>query len=192
MIKFEMKILKKPEPEQVQSKSAVILFSFMVILMIANVQLLLHYYKDWTFVEGVYCWFITFTTIGFGDYVATHINDLPDSIKVLSKNNTATHFNKDGSVDAVETTVNFVIGVLAALFYVLGLCIVSGVINSIMAAMEERKYHSSCAKCVPGPRGRRQEQIDTPELDTDTTHLGMDNVTSRKGNTGSLSVLDIK
>ena len=40
-------------------------FSFLIILM-AGVSTTL---ENWTFGEGLYVWFVTFTTIGFGDYI---------------------------------------------------------------------------------------------------------------------------
>ena len=37
-----------------------------LILLMAGVSI---HYDKWTFVEGMYVWFVTFTTIGFGDYI---------------------------------------------------------------------------------------------------------------------------
>ena len=66
--KFESKLFKRAHPEKVETKSAVILFFLMVIFIVANGRLVMST-QGWTFVESVYFWFVTLTTIGFGDYV---------------------------------------------------------------------------------------------------------------------------
>ena len=66
--KFERKILHTPVPKNLQTKSAVTVFFVLNFLMIIN-GLILMYLEDWTFVEGMYFWFITYTTMGFGDYL---------------------------------------------------------------------------------------------------------------------------
>ena len=66
--KFESKLLKRPEPNQMQAKSAVFLVSLMAVLIVVNGSLMMPVF-NWSLVEGVYFWFITLTTIGFGDYV---------------------------------------------------------------------------------------------------------------------------
>ncbi|CAH3122349.1 unnamed protein product, partial [Pocillopora meandrina] len=78
--KFEKEILKRPEPKQMQTKSAVILFSFMVLLIVVSALCIRD--SNWSFVEGIYFWFVTFTTIGFGDYILWK----PTRIKKLSLN----------------------------------------------------------------------------------------------------------
>jgi len=138
--KFEKKILKRPEPKLVQRKSALISVALMVLLMLECALLVTHL-LDWTFIEGLYFWFITFTTIGFGDYV------ISDMIKVPSYNKSTLNIslyqeNKDESVEGY--VYNF-LGMLNCLF---GLCIVSSVLNSIMACIEEAgRCRSRCFGC---------------------------------------------
>lgn len=119
--KFEKKILKRPEPKRVQTKSA------------------LTHSLDWTFIEGLYFWFITFTTIGFGDYVISNI-DVP-SYNKLTFNISSHQENKDESVDL------HIDNILNMLNCLIGLCIVSSVLNSIMASIEERTCRPRCFGC---------------------------------------------
>lgn len=42
--------------------------------------------EDWSFLESLYAWFTTFTTIGFGDYIHLDIVHLKDSTRGYVKN----------------------------------------------------------------------------------------------------------
>lgn len=138
--KFEKKILKRPEPKRVQTKSA------------------LTHSLDWTFIEGLYFWFITFTTIGFGDYVISNI-DVP-SYNKLTFNISSHQENKDESVDL---HIDNILNMLNCLF---GLCIVSSVLNSITASIEERTCRPRCFGCCNRKIQDHvnNEQNNTPEL----------------------------
>lgn len=138
--KFEKKILKRPEPKRVQTKSA------------------LTHSLDWTFIEGLYFWFITFTTIGFGDYVISNI-DVP-SYNKLTFNISSHQENKDESVDL------HIDNILNMLNCLIGLCIVSSVLNSIMASIEERTCRPRCFGCCNRKIQDHvnNEQNNTPEL----------------------------
>ena len=121
-----------------ETKSAAVLFVLMVFLIAANGLLMMHT-QDWTFVEGVYFWFVTLTTIGFGDYVPEKQakSQLPIYI-------TEQHANK-----AMKTSFKIFSGIFITTYAVIGLCVVSSVLNSIMAAMEKSKCHPPCPGCVP-------------------------------------------
>ena len=141
--KFEKKALKIVEPKHVQSKSAAILVTLMLVLMVAN-SFLTKLLQGWTFIEGVYYWFITFTTIGFGDYVFHQ----PQKIKQLSVNSSGKFLTKE-DVDEKELVFAVVQKKLITLYSLLGLCIVASVLNSIMAAIEERRCAPPCPGCLP-------------------------------------------
>ena len=111
--KFETKILKRPEPlKRLQTKSAVFLFSLMMVLIVVSGVSLMHL-VGWSVVEGVYFWFVTFTTIGFGDYVSYK----PQRIKELSINSSDNHENKIKNSIIVYNTV-FTVYFVCALFQV--------------------------------------------------------------------------
>ena len=136
--KFEKKILKRPEPKRVQTKSAMILVALMVVLMVGS-ALFVTNLLDWTFIEGLYFWVITFTTIGFGDYVISNI-DVP-SYNNLIFNISSHQENQDESVDL---HIYNILDILNCLF---GLCIVSSVLDSIMACIEEGTCRPQCFGC---------------------------------------------
>lgn len=69
MTRFETRFLKRESaPKYLNEKCT--LLSFLLLLtwlfMCAGLQMRI---EDWTFLEGVYCFFITFTTVGFGDLI---------------------------------------------------------------------------------------------------------------------------
>lgn len=161
--RFEKKILKKGEPKQVKTKSAVILFSFMVLLIVAN-GLLVTTLRDWTFVQGVYYWFVTLSTIGFGDYVIHRKTQVITDPK-LDK----------GSGDLGQASSKLVLGIIFMIQNLLGLCIVSSVLNAIMVAMEEGKLRPRCPRCIPR---KTQDLVQTPKQlnDVNMTSLSTENV----------------
>ena len=186
--KFEKKILKRAEPRQLKSKSAVILFAMMVSLIVAN-GLLVKHVQNWSLVEGVYFGFITFTTVGFGDYVLRQ----PRRIKKLTLNSSISQASKD---DLEKKGATFAI-FFGTFYYILALCVVSSVLNAIMAAIEERKCRPRCPGCVP-QKSRNHvdndwQNTDTPEQrQTNMTYLSMENYGLQNNNMASLSVTEIK
>ena len=40
-------------------------------------------HKDWTVLDSYYCWFITFTTVGFGDFIPGHGTGEQDKLAAL-------------------------------------------------------------------------------------------------------------
>ena len=94
--------------------------------------------EDWTFVEGMYFWFITFSTTGFGDYLPYFLKH--ERISQFSMNTSFEQYSVDVSRDPT-----FVLwAIMYVLIHIFGLCVVSSVLNSIMAAFEERKRRLHC------------------------------------------------
>ena len=149
--KFEKKILKRPEPKRVQTKSVMILVALMVILIVECALLVTHL-LEWTFIEGLYFWFITFTTIGFGDYVISNV-DVPSKHR-LTFNVSSHQENKDESVGP------FIYNILNMLNCLFGLCIVSSVLNSITACIEEGKCRPRCFRCC---NRKLQDQVNSEQ-----------------------------
>ena len=173
--KFERKFLKRSQPKHMQTKTAVVLFSVMVLSIVTG-GLLLMRLPNWSFVEGVYFWFVTFTTIGFGDYVVRE----PRRIKQLSLNSSSVN-QENGSGAGVKTSRIFAVlfGVISC---ILALCIVSSVLNSIMAAMEERKCRSSCPGCFPRKIQDHveNEECETERCESNTAYSNFGNYTFQK------------
>lgn len=97
-----------------EMKSTIVTFVLMILMIIFGAILTAHT-DDWSFIEGSYFTFISVSTIGFGDYV---VND--GELK---------------STDHGKTfAVNFTIVLIT-----LGLCVVSSVLCSVSALIEERQ-----------------------------------------------------
>ncbi|KAL9984091.1 hypothetical protein ACROYT_G006350 [Oculina patagonica] len=183
--KFEKKVLKRGEPKRVQTKSAGVLVALMVLLMIAN-SFFTRYIADWTIVEGVYFWFVSFTTIGFGDYNVQQ----PQRIKQLSFDSSGNLANKD--VDGNEFIFEFFEKKILTLYYLVNLCIVASVLNSIMAAIEERKWCPRCPGCVPRKTHDHADNNSTEQHELDITSLNVENTGLQTRNMGSLAVSKMK
>ena len=188
--KFEVKILKRSEPKRLQTKSAAILFSLMVLLIVGN-GLLMMFFAGWSLVEGVYFSFVTLTTIGFGDYTARSSQRITH-LTINSSRNQQNYTLQ--TVDTGDITA-LIFGELFFIFYfILCLCIVSSVLNSIMAAMEQRKCRLTCSGCVPRKvkHHAATEENNNPERhETNMTCLSMENFGFKKENIASLPVTEI-
>lgn len=132
--KFEKKILKRLEPKNVQTKSAVALFLLMNISFITGG--ILQVWKGFTLFEGIYFWFVTCSTIGFGDYVPYR---MAGRILKLTPHDPESFAREE--VHDIYRAVYFIMESMV------GLCVVSSVLNSIMAAMEERNWCPRCPRC---------------------------------------------
>ena len=71
VLKTETVILKRTEPKHVKKKTFFVVSTLMIVLLISTGAAAV-YFENWTFTEGLYAWFTTFTTIGFGDFVPFH------------------------------------------------------------------------------------------------------------------------
>lgn len=101
---------------------------------------------NWSLIEAVYYWFVTFSTIGFGDYVLRQ----PHRIKELVLNTSVDQKKNESGNPARETTSAIFVGLFGTIYILIALCIVSSVLNAIMGAIEERKCRPRCHGCVPG------------------------------------------
>ena len=108
--KFETKCLQREGvPNYLNEKCSLLGVLLLVILLVTCAGI--HTVVDgWTFFEGFYVFFITFTTVGFGDLIP-------------------------GTVDGKMERVNTVIQVI---FIVLGLAAMSNVINGLVNCSETR------------------------------------------------------
>ena len=129
--------------------------------------------EDWAFLEGVYFWFITYTTIGFGDFVPRVLQ--PKGIKHFSMNDT---LHQESIIQS--STVDVLIIIIFFSIDVINLCIVSSVVNSIVATIEERKHHSLCLGCIPRQIQDHSESEQTDkhlgQEDNNTTYQEMENL----------------
>ena len=109
--KFEKKLLKRADPKQVETKSANILFMLMVVLIVIN-SLFMTPLTEWGLLERMYFWFITLTTIGFGDYVPYK----SQRIKEITGSNLSDFQNRTKTGNAGEVTAIIYISEIFLLF----------------------------------------------------------------------------
>ena len=130
--RVEKRLWKTAQPKHAEIKCTFVTFVSMIVFIIIGAEIQVHA-EDWTFVEGIYMWFITFTTVGYGDFYpgktfysrpvgwnqtlapSYTFSDLHPSLLVLSD-------------------------ISLMLFYILGLCLVASVLNSIAKAVEKHRY----------------------------------------------------
>lgn len=174
---FERKVLNRQDVKHVKTKSAVILFLIMVSSIIVYSRLLMRS-QNWTFVQGVYFCFVSFSTIGFGDFFVSA--NQPIALKQLvakSPNASKIYLVNSSKGEALKGARCLLFGLLA----MLALCIVSGVLNSVMAAIEELKYIDYyCFVCFH----RKIHDRDNDGLVNNTLNLEVDKPNLDKGNRG--------
>jgi len=129
VLKTETVILKKNEPKHLKKKTFFVACTLMVVLLISTGASAV-YFENWTFVEGLYAWFVTFTTIGFGDYVI---------FESLSR-----------SVDQGEANEDQYVFKSLVLFipYTAGLCLTSCLLNCVVDSVDEiRDFRDRYMNC---------------------------------------------
>lgn len=150
------------------------------------------YQTHWTIVEIVYFWFITFTTIGFGDYV---VDPPQQRIKQLSLNSTENR-EKHESDNEEQTWLGIFVGLYSTFYIIFTLCIVSSVLSAIMAVIEERRCRPRCPGCVP-QKTQDHGENDVPysnaprQRENNQTYLNMENNGFQKDSMVSLSVTEL-
>ena len=162
---FEMKILKREEPKRMRKKSVAFLTLLTLVLVTANGFIMMDLFQ-WTFIESVYFWFVTLTTIGFGDYTMVKSQRIMELSINISQN------HDEGKDKAGQKTFE-IFTVLFFLFdLILCLCIVSSVLNSVVSFIEENKLRAPCPRCVSR---RTQDQVDN-EINNISSNFGSQRV----------------
>ena len=131
VVKTETAVLKRAEPKHVKTKrffSACALIVFQLIIASASTI----YLENWNFLEGLYAWFITYTTIGFGDYV--HMESLQREI----------------DRGEMSPTRLFVYFALSFLPYACGLSLMSCILSCLVDTVDEiRNFRERVLNCCP-------------------------------------------
>ena len=68
IICFERKLLKRNQPQNIHKKSLIAVF-LVTVVFLCFISAISTKVENWDFSLALYVWFVTFTTIGFGDYV---------------------------------------------------------------------------------------------------------------------------
>ena len=118
----ETKVLGRKRPRRVKIKSFFVIFVLMVLTLCAGglAQVCL---EGWTFIEGIYAWFATLSTIGYGDYVPNWNLLISCEESLHSK-----------------ITLGLVISA-SAVPSLAALSVVSGVLSALVEALEEFKIN---------------------------------------------------
>lgn len=180
--KIEKKILKREETKRMRKKSVALLVSLTLILIIVNGFVMMIPF-DWSFIEAVYFWIVTLTTIGFGDYAPVK----SQRIEKLSINISQSPLKEEGLDAVAERTHTLFTSIFYSLYLVLCLCLVSSILNSILSYIEERKFRAPCPGCVP-----KKIQAGTEnELNISTDYRPSDFSISKVQGTGNITPLSI-
>lgn len=137
--KIEKDFLKRGQPSHVKKKTLFVACTLTVLVLILAAISTAHL-EDWTFIESLYAWFISLTTIGFGDYV--HLKKMQRDVD-------------EGK--AKESTL-LLYGMLLSLPYMIGLSLMSCILSILVDSIEhirnfrDRVFRlsSSCNKSAAG------------------------------------------
>lgn len=139
---IEKTVLCRERPTNIKLKSF-FLTSILMFLTLCAGGLTQKYVEGWTFTEGLYAWFATLSTIGYGDYVP-----MWNLLK-----------GKGNSLNGLWFLLySLSLPSLAAL------SVVSGLLNSLVEALAEFRFHlTACYKNVKNKKrtcqGRQEELI---------------------------------
>ena len=132
VVKTEAVILNRAEPKHLKKKMFIVASTLLVVLLILA-SVASTFLDEWTFLEGLYAWFITFTTIGFGDYVYLE--------------------SMGRDVDHGETSKIYLLlyGSLLVLPYLIGLSLMSCLLTCLVDSIDHIRdfrdhYIMSCAR----------------------------------------------
>ena len=120
-------------------KCAFLTFALMAIFLSLSsaVQVI---WEKWTFIDAFYAWFITYTTVGFGDYIPFE--------SVVSR--------KDG----ITAAVFHICGTFPALC---GLCLAASVTNSLFRVFDKHELQTHCNSCCEHSRDCRTKTVKNDE-----------------------------
>ncbi|XP_022795954.1 potassium channel subfamily K member 3-like [Stylophora pistillata] len=131
VIKTETILFRRVELKHLKKKTFFVACVLLVVLMIlASVSTI--FLEHWTFMEGLYAWFTTFTTIGFGDYVLFRSY----SIKLARGD--------------ISTTSLLLKGLVFVVPYAVGLSLMSCILTCLVDSVDQiRHFRDRCWSCCP-------------------------------------------
>lgn len=148
----------KREPTHIEAKCTVATCLLMITMLLLGATLQTDT-DEWSFLEGFYFWFITLTTIGYGDYIAGH--------ETSKKGN-------GGGKNAALRTLNLTFQIA---WTTCGLCVVSSVLNAVAAFIEkprspaERRCGKYCA-CFSDGQKESEAEMETQEKESYRVGIG--------------------
>ena len=133
VIKTDTVVLKRAEPKHIKGKTFFLSSALIVFLQLILACVSTSYIEtDWSFLESLYAWFTTFTTIGFGDYV--HMESFS---------------SKTAHGEMSKARLIFY-GILLSLPYVAGLSLMSCILTCLVDSVDQiRRFRDRCMKYCP-------------------------------------------
>ena len=132
VIKTETILLKRTEPRNVKLKTICVSGCIIVFQHLMLASLSTSFTENWSFLESFYAWFITLSTIGFGDYVP------------LKK------FSRETDVEKMSKLLLILYMVLFSLPYVMSLSFCSCILSLLVDSMDQiRQMRDRCMSCCP-------------------------------------------
>ena len=147
LIKCEKLFLKRNHHRNIKTK----IFISILILMLMSIcasTILTMYTDGYSFVHGCYLWFVTFSTIGFGDYIP---------LSVMEEEIVLQHGRGQNKL--------IIIGALSMIPSVVGICVVAAFLNSLIDLMK------SFRKRVIRRNLRHSYDVQDTEVSTSTTEM---------------------
>lgn len=131
VIKTETELLKRVAPRHVKLKSFFVADALVILLLVLG-SVATTYVENWSFLEGLYAWFTTFTTIGFGDYI--HLES----------------FARKADHGEMSKARLIGYGLLFTVPYVIGLSLVSCILTCLVDSLDQiRDFRDRYIKCCP-------------------------------------------
>lgn len=140
-------ILKRDQIKDVEIKCTVVICVVMLLYLLAAATIQV-YYEELTFIEAIYMWFITFSTVGYGDYYPGISWDRPPNQSNFTLNYV------EGVETDIDTGAEVMIEIVGTVFFILGLCLMSAVLNAIVTTLEKQRC-KTCAGFVSRQRRAR-------------------------------------
>ena len=132
VIKIETILLNRTEPRHVKLNTICVSGYIIVFQHVMLASLSTSFTANWSFLESFYAWFITLSTIGFGDYVP------------LKK------FSRETDVEKMSKLLLILYMVLFSLPYVMSLSFCSCILSLLVDSMDQiRQMRDRCMSCCP-------------------------------------------
>ena len=150
LFKVESNLLGRAQVRNIKVK-VFILACIILLLILVFSALVTTYVDDLTFLEGIYMWCCSYTTIGFGDYVP--YKDFGPGM--ASTKNPALYYFLTG---------------LSSILFVLGLATTAGTLNAVVDALDElRNGGFSLSRMCGEKAAPTDERHDGEELGLDNS-----------------------
>ena len=128
VIKIETCVLKNDPPKNEKAKVSFCAASLMIaVLLLASTCSV--FIENWSYVESLYAWLTTFTTIGFGDYI--HLDS----------------FARKAARGEIPDYRVVLYGLLSSFPYFMGLSLLSCILGCLVDSVENvRNFRDRCTK----------------------------------------------